>query len=181
MQNPYMDRVVNRPIETQNGHYPPNNIAQDAYMCKAPTYYPPPGHFDHLTNAQSTYNTHPSYMPPNAYQQHHHHHHHHDHQQQQLHTVNNYANEYAAGFQNMPTNGMPLAYNDFNNFDIPLNRQDHATTAQTCPMDANSDTNLPNSSDIAQINTAELFDAAVGITNYTDGLASNVEAQLSIE
>lgn len=192
MQNQFFDQLMNRNFPTQNDHYhPPNNGAQNAYIRTANTYYPPQGgshvngHFDHLTNAQSSCNTHALYMPTNTYQQHHHHHHNQQQDQQQSHLVNNYANQYGAGIQNMQpvtnpiVNDMSLAYNSYN---IPPNQQDHATANHnTCPMDTNSDINLPNSSDIVQINTAELFDATVDIKNFADGLSSNVEAQLSIE
>lgn len=178
--------------QVQNGYYPPNNVAQDSYIRSATTYYPPSGgHYDLLNNVQSTCNTNTPYMQTNTY---HEHHHHFQQQQpqpqhQQLHPVNSFANEYGIGIQNIPvemnqiTNDMPMGYNNFNNFDIAPNRQDHATTNNACLMDSTYD--LPNSSDISQLNrlnTAELYNAMMELNNYTtDGLASNVETQLSIE
>lgn len=168
-----VNQMENCPFEMKYAHYPSNKVAQNSYIRTAATYYPSNtqssyvnDRIDLLSNAQTPYiatNVHQHQQHQYQQQQH----------QQQSHTVNYNANEYTAAAQNM--NSMM----NYNNFNIPPNHQNHATTNHTYHlMDANIDSNNPNlnTSEILRSNTSEAFDAARELE-----LSTEFEAQLSME
>lgn len=174
-----LNQAENWRYQMQYGHHPPDNMAQYAYARTAATHYQSSmqpanvnDRFDHLTNAQPSHNMHTPLVPTNAYH-HPHYQQQHDHyyppQQHQSHSVNTNANGYAAGAQNIhpAMNHMPFAYN--NNYNMPPNQPNHATTNYNYnTADANIDSNPLNlnvSEILANTRTSELFDPARDVVN----------------